>query len=184
MSNKCPKGDHPARRVYAQVTSEATGRSTTITLPFLYCGDVGTQIVGGRVVGRLLPLEKGQHGLVPVDAATFQAQRRQSIAVTSRQHPDWVKPAKAKAPTKPKAKAKTKAPAKAAARKRPAPKASATPKKIAQKRAKKARPAPRPEPPLVPPIPATAEPVLTTEGASLAAKAGEIAAERAAGGAQ
>jgi hypothetical protein len=92
----CPKGGktpHRARRVFIQVLSPkpdgGTGRATSIPLPYVYCGTTRLVKTEGRLVGELAPLAKGEHGLVALDVASFNAQRRQSVRLTSRRFPEW-----------------------------------------------------------------------------------------------
>ncbi|MCI4320539.1 MAG: hypothetical protein L3K23_10510 [Thermoplasmata archaeon] len=92
MAVVCPKGEpHPARRVYVQVGSPkkqgGTGRSTSVALPFVFCGTAGVKKVAdangkAHLVGTVT-VAKGQHGLVPIDAHLLElatAQRRRLAA--------------------------------------------------------------------------------------------------------
>lgn len=151
MALVCPKGgDHPARRVYVQVPSPKTRRSTTVTLPFVYCGPVGTKTVttptGKRVVGILGgDADAPAHGLVPLDPAAFAAGQRQAHALAARTHPAWVGEAPEPAPKKARAKA-AKTPPKGRAPKKGS---KAAPKAKARRTASAAPPAT----PAVPPAP-------------------------------
>jgi hypothetical protein len=166
----CPKCDGRAYRVYAETTSPATRRSTKVTLPALWCGTLGTQTVGGRVVGTFAKGPK-QHGLVSVEAHAFALRRRQSIAATTRAFPQWKK-----APAAKPAKAGRKAPSKPA-RKAPraVPERVSTPKRVrTPAKPRKARQATLPTP--TPPAPTTPapEPELTDAGKALLAKGSEV----------
>lgn len=96
---ECPKCHGPAFRVYSQTTSEKTGRSTTVTHAYVFCGELGTRKLSGREVGAVL---SSKHGFVRVP--NFEVARRQAIAKTSKAHPEW---AIGKGRRKPKAAAKT-----------------------------------------------------------------------------
>lgn len=154
----CPKGGarnpHRAYRVYSETTSPKTGRSTKVTLPYVYCGTLATRVVGGRVVG-VFEAAAGQHGLVPLDLAVFQVARRRAIAAVSRSHPEWVGTPKAPAPAKPAAKAKPKA--------RPKAKTPAKPKAKAPRKAR-ARPRAVRPPAGAPASPLTLESPVTDAG--------------------
>lgn len=83
----CPIDGAPARRVYAQIVSPATGLSTSITLPAVYCGEPRETVVGDHLVYDYDPASG--HGLVVFDKAhlaAFVAARRQSHELAYRQH--------------------------------------------------------------------------------------------------
>lgn len=173
MAPKCPKCDGPAHRVYAQVTSPKTKRSTTVTLPAVFCGTLKTQVVGGRVVGTFdAPTGKqGGHGIVDVALDVFLVERRQAVRLTTERHKAWVglpepKPKTAgKAKKAPPAARKTKAAPKAQPKARKAGRAvSATPKSTSEG------------------VPASHQATLTTEPPMAAAPAAEPAASTGAAG--
>lgn len=82
---KCPKDGKKARRVYVQVSNPNNHRSTSVALPFVYCGEAGYRMNpdGKTGFGFVTPGKDG-HGLVPLDVGTFTRQRTRSHALVSR----------------------------------------------------------------------------------------------------
>lgn len=166
-SRLCPK-PHPkdapqrAYRLYAETTSPVTHRSTKVAVAAVLCATLGTQVVQGRTVGTYR-VERGQHGIVALDAHAFAVARRQSVVATTRAHPAWVKAAKAPTKAKPKARpVRAKAPPPARkARPRPKPRPKPSGASGAARGASAAVPAALP----------SAEPELTEAGKALLAAA-------------
>lgn len=75
----CPKCRKPAHRVYCQTQNPETHRSTSVPVPAVLCAS--TEFKNGHGV---FVVEKGQHGLVPLDASAFAVQVRQSRALVAR----------------------------------------------------------------------------------------------------
>jgi hypothetical protein len=110
----CPKCRKPAHRVYTQTSNPETHRSTSVPVPGILCAT--TEFKNGHGAFRV---EKGQHGLVLLDASAFAVQVRQSRALVARipkgsrkgGRPLAKPKAKAKPKAAPKAKPKAAAPA-------------------------------------------------------------------------
>src|SRR5689334_624904 len=110
----CPKCRKPAHRVYAQTQNPETHRSTSLGVPAVLCAT--TEFKNGHGV---FVVGKGQHGLVPLDAASFAVQMRQSRALVARipkASRKGGRPVAAKAKAKPKAAKNAKGKAKGAER--------------------------------------------------------------------
>jgi len=142
----CPKCKKPAHRLFGQVSSPKTHRSTNVNVPAVFCGEFGTTTVGGRVVG-VFKTPKGTHGVVALNAESFLRARLSDARLTTRAHPEW-KGAAAKPTPKPAAKPARKVPRAAAkpsvAPKHPKarPKAKKAPKAATEPSAPIAEPAP------------------------------------------
>lgn len=126
----CPRCHEPAYRAYAQVQDPETHRSTSVSIPAVFCGTAGYAGKSGKGGHGTLSVGKGQHGLVVLTPAAFAQQQRNSrSAVTQlvrkgvvRRGGTPLKPAKKPARSTGKGKAAPKAkpsrkPAKKAARK-------------------------------------------------------------------